>query len=419
MKKNVWIINHYANHMLEDCGGRHYWIAKYLGEKGYNCTVFSSNIRHGREGTFCNNKKLYNVKEAPEISAKWIFVKGTKYSNNGLKRVINMVNFYFNCIKAGIKYSRKFGKPDIIYASSAHPLALVAGIQLARKFGIKCISEVRDLWPESIVAYSNKFTEHNALIRMLYMGEKWIYLKSDRIIMTWPGGYDYITEKGWDKLIPKNKVVQISNGVDNASFCSMIEDCSFCDADLDSSDFVKFIYTGSIRKVNALGALVEADNLLEQRGFFKHKIIIFGGGDQLDALRNRVEDLKLKNIVFKGKIDKGQVPGALHKANYSILHNTSTSLDKYGQSQNKLFEYLAAGHPILMTYSVGYSIIKSNDCGIELDEQSPETIANAIAKLCGTDKETYERMSINCIQTAKEYDFSELTKKLIDTIEGI
>ena len=51
------------------------------------------------------------------------------------------------------EYAKSNGKPDIILASSVHPFTLVAGIKIAKKFGVPCICEVRDLWPESIVAY--------------------------------------------------------------------------------------------------------------------------------------------------------------------------------------------------------------------------------------------------------------------------
>ena len=78
-------------------------------------------------------------------------IKARKYQGNGKQRVLNMVDFYRNVKKAAVEFAKKNAKPDIIYASSVHPLALVAGIQLAKKFGVKCICEVRDLWPESIV----------------------------------------------------------------------------------------------------------------------------------------------------------------------------------------------------------------------------------------------------------------------------
>ena len=47
MKRNVWIINHHANDMYFDKGGRHYSIAKYLKLQGYDPIIFCSNAKHG------------------------------------------------------------------------------------------------------------------------------------------------------------------------------------------------------------------------------------------------------------------------------------------------------------------------------------------------------------------------------------
>ena len=103
----------------------------------------------------------------------------------------------------------------------------------------------------------------------------------------------------------------------------------------------------------------------------------------------------------------------------SILHNSSTELDKYGQSQNKFFEYLAAGRPVLMTYSVGHSICKENNCGFEIDEQSPESIADAIEHIVQLKDDEYQIYSHNAEETAKRYDFKDLTKKLVSIIESL
>ncbi len=88
-----------------------------------------------------------------------------------------MIDFYRNVKKAVKEYAAQHGKPDVIFASSVHPLTLVAGIQLAKQFGVKCVCEVRDLWPEH--QKFDRFTKKNPLIRLLYQGEKWIYKKLD------------------------------------------------------------------------------------------------------------------------------------------------------------------------------------------------------------------------------------------------
>ena len=101
------------------------------------------------------------------------------------------------------------------------------------------------------------------------------------------------------------------------------------------------------------------------------------------------------------------------------MHNTSTILDRYGQSQNKFFEYLAAGKPVLMTYSVGYSICENNHCGVELKTQSPQAIADGLESMLNLDQDEYKYMCLCAEKTAEEYDFKNHTKKLIDIIESL
>lgn len=150
--KNVWTINHYATNMFYDKGGRHYWFAKYLKQEGYNPVVFSCNTKHNAPERFIDTNELWTEHLAEEIDVPFVFVKSNVYTGNGLKRILNMIGFYLNVKKTAKEYALKNDKPDIIYASSVHPLTLVAGIQLAKKFGVKCICEVRDLWPGSLVA---------------------------------------------------------------------------------------------------------------------------------------------------------------------------------------------------------------------------------------------------------------------------
>ena len=415
MRKTVWILNHYAGNMFLVGGGRHYYMAKYLKENGYNPIVFCSNYDHFTKRNCIENSSLWSERQELETKIPYIFIKTRKYPNNGIQRVINMVDFYRGVLKTAKRYAEEKGKPDVIYASSVHPLTLVAGIKIAKHFGIKCISEVRDLWPESIVAYSTKWTRKNPIMRILYAGEKWIYKKSDFIIMTWAGGYDYIRDQGWQKDIPESKVIHISNGVDLEPYKANIDANPYKDENLMDSTYKNFIYAGSVRKVNNLGILVGTAQKLKEMGNQTARILVFGDGDELEELKDKSEDLD--NIIFEGRVQKQSVPSILSQGYASILHNSSTDLDKYGQSQNKFFEYLAAGRPILMTYSVGHSVIKKYKCGIELDHQDPVTIAKAVEYLCKLDKDEYRDYCFNAAECAEQFDYKRLCSQLIDVIE--
>ena len=202
--KRIWIFNHYASSDFIDKGGRHYWIAKYLKQAGYEPVVFCCNKIHNSSKYCFDNAKTINEATDEETGVPYVFLKGRDYKGNGKDRVLNMMDIYFNLKKIAGKYAKEHGKPDIIYASSVHPLTLLAGIQLARKNAVKCVCEVRDLWPESIVSMGVA-KKSNPLVIVLYWLEKWIYKNCDSLITTFEGGYDYILKMGYEKIVPRVK----------------------------------------------------------------------------------------------------------------------------------------------------------------------------------------------------------------------
>ncbi len=419
MKKNVWIMNHYAGNMPFAKGGRHYWFADFLHREGYQPVVFVCNSKHN-PGTavFYETDKLWEEHVAEEIGTPFIYVKARPYTGNGKDRVLNMIDFYRNVKKAAKKYAAQNDKPDIIYASSVHPLTLVAGIQLAEYFGVKCICEVRDLWPEAIVAYSNKIKKNSLIAKVLYAGEKWIYKKADALIFTQEGGPDYIRSHGWDKEnggpIDMKKAYHINNGVDLAAFDQNVKRFWLDDPDMDHPDTYKVIYTGAIRRVNNLGLLVDAAKLVKNP---KIRFIIFGDGDELEMLKQRLVDEKISNVIFKGRVNKQFIPSVDVRSDINIVHWEMTSLLRVGESYNKSFEYFAAGKPVFYTVRPGYSIVEKYHCGKLTKGFTPADIAKGIEDMAAMSDEEKEAMARNARKVAEIYDFKNLTKKLIEIIE--
>lgn len=413
MKINIWILNHYAGSMFFDKGGRHYNFAKYLHQADYQPVIFCCNAKHGKAELYYETDALWHEHMAEEIDVPFVFVKGRTYVGNGKQRILNMGDFYWNVQKAAKEYAIQHGKPDVILASSVHPLTLVAGIRLAKHFGVECICEVRDLWPESIVEYSSRFTKNNPLVKLLYQGEKMIYKKANKLIFTMEGGYDYIVEQGWEKEIPRSKVFHINNGVDLELFEHNREHYQVQDTDLEDPGTFKVVYTGSIRKVNNLGLLLDtAKEVTDPRV----KFLIWGDGDELPELQKRVKDEKIGNVVFKGRIDKRYIPNIVSRADLNLAHNMSSSLFRYGISFNKLFDYFAAGKPILSDFPCKYNPAVQCGAGLSVDDPTAQNIANRIEALAAMEKSTYKEMCRSAIQAAKKYDFKNLTRNLLDII---
>lgn len=417
MKKEIWIINHHASDMFFQNGGRHYALAKYLNRMGYTPTVFCSNAVHGKGEYYFDEKYLWHRVVAKEIGTSFVFVRSRKYTGNGKDRILGMVDFYINMQRTAGQYEKIHGRPDVIIGSSVHPLAILAGEKLARKYRVKCIAEVRDLWPESIFAYYPE-TAEKFYAELLYKGEKYLYDKADSVIMTWPGGVDYIREKGWTGSKDESRYYHLSNGVDLEEFNRCRKENIYSDPDLADESAFKFVYTGSVRKVNNIGMIVDAARILSQKNNKNIKILIFGDGDELQNLKYRCWEADIDNVVFKGKVEKKYIPSILSQCDCTLMHNTSTVLDKYGQSQNKFFEYLAAGKPVLMTYSVGYSICKAEACGIEVEVQNPTNIAAAMEKIAGLPEDERTRMGFNARETSGKFDYKLLAEKLEEIINS-
>lgn len=418
MKTNIWIMNHYAGNMLFDKGGRHYWFAKYLKRNGYNPVVFVANTKHGIKERFINTNKLWVKKTAKDIDVPFIYVNSSLYQDNGKDRIMNMIRFFVNVKKAAKEYALKYGKPDIIYASSVHPLTLVAGIQLAKYYKVKCICEARDLWPEAIVAYSKRITKDSFIAKILYAGEKWIYKKANALIFTQEGGADYIRSQGWDAEsggpINMKKVYHINNGVDLEAFDRNLNTFWLDDTDLDNKDLFKIVYAGAIRRINNLGIILDAAKLIKDS---RIRFIIFGDGDELEDLKKRVLDEHIDNVVFKGRVNKQFIPSVDVRADVNLVHWEMNPLLRVGESYNKAFEYYAAGKPVFYTIRPGYSIAERYNSGCITDGYSPEDIARGLNNLVCMSDDEKNRMGKNARKVANIYDFKNLTKKLIRIIE--
>lgn len=415
--KKIWIFNHYATEMFFMHGGRHYSIAKYLKIAGYEPVIFGCNAKHNSQcERHLNTENLWTEMNAMEIGVPFVFVRGRVYQGNGKDRFLNMIDFYLNVQKAAKEYAVKYGTPDLIYASSVHPLTVLAGIRMANYFKVKCIGEIRDIWPESIIEYGVAGAKH-PLVVALRLLEKYIYRKVNALIFTGEGYYDYIQEKKWEKIVPRNKVFYINNGVDLETFDYNRSRYITRDSDLSSPEIFKVIYTGSIRRVNNLGLLLDAAKCVSNP---RIRFLIWGNGDELETLKRRIKEEKIENVVFKGHVDKQYIPYITSMANLNIAHNEPSPLFRFGISFNKLFDYLAAGKPVLCDFPSNYNPVLSCNAGIEVLKPTAKAIADAVESIASLDVTDYKLYCDNArAATENFYNYRSLTERLIQIVESI
>lgn len=418
MKKKVWIFNHYATEMFRDKSGRHYWFARKLKENGYETTIFCANTFHNKPGHIEIKKGKKCMKLDKGIP--YIFIKATSSSGNGLDRIKNMFDFYKNLFPVALNYAKKYGRPDVIIASSVHPLTMVAGIQIAQMLKIPCICEIRDLWPEAIFAFG-KAKPTSILGKILIKGEHWIYKKANALIFTKEGDRDYLIERGWTIEqggdIDLKKCHYINNGVNMEVFEKSVKEVKIEDEDLKRGKF-SVIYAGMIRPVNNVGQILDTAKLLKNERDIE--FLIYGSGNQLQELKQRIVDEKLQNVKMKGFVERKYIPYILSCSQVNILNYSQTQYNwSRGNSSNKLFEYLASGKPVISTVKMGYDIIERYKCGISIENCDAKSLANAILQMRDLSEKEYREYCLNAKNAAFDFDFNVLTGKLMQVIESV
>ncbi len=410
---SIWLFNHYAVPPRFYPLARPYNFAKYLLENGYNVNIFAASKVHNSDvNLITGNEKLRN-----EIidNINYIYLRTNDYSGNGLARIINMIQYTIGLFKV----TKKFIQPDVIIATSVHPLTCVAGIRLAKKLKCKCIIEIADLWPLGLIEFG-LLKKQSLVAKLLYKLERWIYKNADSIIFTMEGGKDYIIDNGWEKKgVDLAKINYINNGIDIDIYNKQKSEYIYTDSDLDDKNIFKILYTGSLGKANSLNYLVEAAKILNSKGYSNIKFIVFGAGYMKKELEKFCEDNNLRNVIFKGKVDKKFIPNILSKSNLNIFTGQPFDLYKYGLSLNKMFDYMAAGKPIISNIKCGHDNLEKYHCGVTVDGGSAEILAAGILNFYNMSSDEYDKYCENALNAAKEFDFKNLTKKLVRVIENI
>lgn len=403
----IWLINHYAVPPQYYPLARPTNFAKYLMRMGHEVTIFAASTVHNSDQNLITDGKAW--REETVDGVRYIYIKCTDYQGSGVRRVYNICEFAWKL--PGV--CKKFPRPDAIVATSMPPTSCAMGIRLARKYGCRGVAEIADLWPESIVAYGIAGPRNPAVIALRWL-EKWIYKKADAIVFTMEGAYDYIVEQGWEKEVPSNKVFYVNNGVDLEQFYYNRDHFCIYDEDLENPDIFKVVYAGSIRKVNNLGLLLDAAKEVTDP---RVRFLVWGDGDELPALRQRLIDENIKNVVFKGKVEKCYVPYIVSRADLNFAHNTPSPLFRFGISFNKLFDYFAAGKPILVDFPCSYNPAVKMGAAREVVAATPENVAKEIVWFSCANTGEIQKYQENAIRAAEEYNFAKLTEKLLEVIK--
>lgn len=415
--KTVWSI------MMDNClpehgpHNRHFWFAVHLAKRGYFPVVFVASRERGNAIQMIEGKEPYKVDMS--YGFPFVYIRIKDYGESMKKRILAIFEFHKRLMEHADEFAELFGNPDVILGSNGYPLSPWLANRWAKKFNAKSICEICDLWPLSLEEYGI-ISKGGPIAKAMYQLEKKNYEEADAIIFSMEGGAKYIQDKGWDMAhggnIDLTKVHHINNGIDLDAFRDNLSKQKGPIHHLEKGEKARIIYAGSLQQINDIGFLLDVADEMRADSI---EIVIVGGGDEFESLRSQASRRGLNNIVFTGPISKKEIPSALADATLLILHSVPQgNISKYGMSQNKLFDYLASGKPIISNLPSEFSIINRYSCGVERIFDGPADYAQEIRDMLRS-PERMHQWGLNASKTAELYSFARETEKLAEIIESI
>ena len=319
-----------------------------------------------------------------------------------LKRTLSYVSFG---LAAALFGKRVQQKPDVIGATSPQFFCALGGYALARRLGVPFVLEVRDLWPDSILAVGAM--RDSLAIRALEWLEKFLYEKSDHIVVVTHAFKEHIVRKGIDP----EKVSIVQNGADLDAFESDRPDPDAAQAFLRENGMEgKFVaaYIGTI------GMAHRADILLEAAQRCPDPDIVFavmGTGAEREALAARAAALNLPNFRLLDKQPRAVAQGFLAAADVSVVHLRDTPVFRT-VLPSKIFDAMMLERPIVLgVQGEARQLVEESGGGLCIPSEDADALVAAVRQL-KDDPALYARLAADGNRYVRAYhDRKELARR--------
>lgn len=317
-RNRVLVLNHFAAPRGQAGGTRHVELFSRLS--GWDHLIIASDL-NPQTGQRVDSEPGFAVVAVPP------------YSSNGVRRILNWLAYASRAFLLGIRQR----KVDVVYGSSPHLLAAAAAWLIAALRRTPFVLEVRDLWPQVLVEMGALSTS-SRIFHVLSALESFLYARADAIVVMAEGSRTALLDRGIDGA----KIHYIPNGADAEDFVPSAPR----DVLRERYGFTTFtaVYTGAHGPANGLDQLLDAAIGVKDLDL---AIVLVGGGVSKAKLLSRVQDENLANVRFLEPIPKSEIPDLLAAADLGLHVLADVALFQTAVSPNKVFDYMAAGLPIL------------------------------------------------------------------------
>lgn len=342
--------------------------AKQWVVAGHEVTVVTGvpNFPSGKIHAGYKNRMLQRERiDGIDIVRVWTYVA----ANEGfLKRTFDYLSFMVSAILA----SPFLPRADVIIATSPQLFTPCAAWVVSILRGRPFVFELRDLWPDSIVAVgAMRKTWVIASLRKL---EYFLYRRAARIVSVTQSFKRVLAGNGIDA----SKIVVVPNGVDLETYVPGPKPRPLVrQLHLDG----KFVaaYVGTVGMAHGIGTLLEAAKLLHQRsdiGF-----VVVGTGAEKADLAERCRREGLSNVTFVGLVTKAEVREYWRLCDVAVVLLRNAPLFRH-VIPSKMFEAMGMERPIILgVKGESEEILRNSGGGIVIPPEDATALADALIQL--------------------------------------
>lgn len=321
------------------------------------------------------------------------------------RRMASYASFMLSAVLIG---GPRIRRPDVVIGTSPQLLCAVAARKLARAFGAPFVFEVRDLWPESILAVDAM--GENLLVRGLKGLARSLYEGAAAIVTVGEGYRRRIHDL---YAIPLEKMEVVTNGVDFSLFSPGPRE-NGVRREFGWGDRFVVLYLGTHGMAHALDKVLEAARALrDERGIL---FAFVGEGAEKDRLKALARDWQLPNVQFIDQQAKASVPAFYAACDLGLVTLRNAPLFQE-VLPSKIFEYLGMERPIVL--SVGgeaRALVEGSGAGEFVPPEDPAALAEAVRRLARDPARLAEMGRRGRAHVLAHYDRTALARRYADLL---
>lgn len=337
-----------------------------------------------------------------EVTRTWIYTA----ANRGLvRRSLAFGSFGLVSIAVGALASRR---PDVIIGSSPQLLAAFGGCGIANLRRVPWIFEVRDLWPESIVAVG-ALPPNSPLLRPLSKMAAVLYRNSSRIVVVTQTFREMLASRGIDS----GKIAYVPNGVDLSRFAPRVARPEDRQA-LGGTARVIVSYMGTHGMAHDLGRLLDVASRMRDRKDVAFAFV--GDGAERAELEARARTEKLSNVRFLGVQPRDRMPALYAASDLCVVPLRRTPLFR-SVLPSKIFEIMGMAKPIAIAVDgEARRVVEASEAGLFAEPGDTDALERTIRTMVA-DPDALAKMGERGREfVVREFDRRTLARRYLEVL---